>query len=43
MKLFDVYKRIDIEIVKGKKRFMQDAKGNQYLDVFGGHNSVPFQ
>ena len=37
MKLFDVYKRIDIEIVKGKERFVWDAKGNQYLDMFGGH------
>jgi acetylornithine/N-succinyldiaminopimelate aminotransferase len=37
MKLFDVYKRIDIEIVKGKERFVWDVKGNQYLDMFGGH------
>src|SRR5690606_23361574 len=37
MKLFDVYKRIDTEIIKGKERFVWDAKGNQYLDMFGGH------
>lgn len=37
MKLFDVYKRLDIEIVKGDGRFVWDAKDNQYLDMFGGH------
>ncbi len=37
MELFDIYKRMDIEIVKGKGRFVWDARGSQYLDMFGGH------
>lgn len=37
MKLFDVYKRIDIEIVKGKGCYVWDANNNKYLDMFGGH------
>ena len=37
MKLFDVYKRIDIEIVKGKGHYVWDAQSNKYLDMFGGH------
>lgn len=37
MKLFDVYKRIDIEIVKGKGCYVWDTNNNKYLDMFGGH------
>ncbi len=37
MELFDIYNRLDIEIVKGKGRFVWDARGSQYLDMFGGH------
>lgn len=37
MKLFDVYPLFDIEIVKGKGCYTYDAKGNEYLDLYGGH------
>ena len=37
MKLFDVYPLFDIEIVKGKGCFTYDSKGNEYLDLYGGH------
>ncbi|MDR1407078.1 MAG: aminotransferase class III-fold pyridoxal phosphate-dependent enzyme [Tannerella sp.] len=37
MKLFDVYSLFDIEIVKGKGCRVWDAKGNEYLDLYGGH------
>ncbi|MDR0758042.1 MAG: aminotransferase class III-fold pyridoxal phosphate-dependent enzyme [Tannerella sp.] len=37
MKLFDVYPRFDIEIVKGEGCRVWDAEGNEYLDLYGGH------
>ena len=37
MKLFDVYPLFDIEIVKGLGCHVWDSKGNQYLDLYGGH------
>ena len=37
MKLFDVYPLFDIEIVKGKGCYTYDSKGNEYLDLYGGH------
>ncbi len=37
MKLFDVYPLFDIEIVKGKGCRTYDDKGNEYLDLYGGH------
>ncbi len=37
MKLFDVYPRFDIEIVKGKGCQVWDAQGKEYLDLYGGH------
>ncbi len=37
MKLFDVYPLFDIEIVKGKGCHVWDAKGTEYLDLYGGH------
>lgn len=37
MKLFDVYPLFDIEIVKGKGCNVWDEKGQEYLDLYGGH------
>lgn len=37
MKLFDVYPRFDIEIVKGQGCQVWDAEGREYLDLYGGH------
>ena len=37
MKLFDVYPINDITIVKGKGSYVWDDKGQQYLDLYGGH------
>lgn len=37
MKLFDVYPLFDIEIVKGKGCKVWDEKGQEYLDLYGGH------
>lgn len=37
MKLFDVYPLFDINIVKGKGCNVWDDKGQEYLDVYGGH------
>ena len=37
MKLFDVYPLFDINIVKGKGSKVWDDKGNEYLDLYGGH------
>ena len=37
MNLFDVYPLFDIEIVKGLGCHVWDSKGNQYLDLYGGH------
>lgn len=37
MKLYDVYPLFDINIVKGKGCNVWDDKGQEYLDVYGGH------
>ena len=37
MKLFDVYPLFDINIVKGKGGHVWDDKGQEYLDLYGGH------
>lgn len=37
MKLFDVYPLNDITITKAKGSYVWDDKGNQYLDMYGGH------
>lgn len=37
MKLFDVFPLFDLNIVKGKGCYVYDAKGNEYLDLYGGH------
>ena len=37
MKLFDVYPLYDINIVKGKGCKVWDEKGQEYLDLYGGH------
>ncbi len=37
MKLFDVYPLFDINIVRGKGCAVWDDKGQEYLDLYGGH------
>ncbi|WP_026905352.1 aspartate aminotransferase family protein [Pedobacter glucosidilyticus] len=37
MKLFDVYPINNIEIVKGQGSLVWDDKGQEYLDLYGGH------
>ncbi|MFK7113032.1 aminotransferase class III-fold pyridoxal phosphate-dependent enzyme [Flavobacterium oreochromis] len=37
MNMFDVYSVSDIEIVKALGSNLWDKKGNQYLDLYGGH------
>ncbi len=37
MNLFDVYPLFDIEIVSGKGCYTYDDKGQEYLDLYGGH------
>lgn len=37
MNLFDVYPINDISIVKAKGSYVWDDKGDQYLDLYGGH------
>jgi acetylornithine/N-succinyldiaminopimelate aminotransferase len=37
MNLFDVYQINDITIVKAKGSYVWDEKGEQYLDLYGGH------
>ena len=37
MKLFDVYPLFDVNIVKGKGCKVWDDKGEEYLDLYGGH------
>lgn len=37
MKLFDVYPLFDVNIVKGKGCNVWDDKGQEYLDLYGGH------
>ena len=37
MNLFDVYPLFDIAIAKGKGCKVWDDKGEEYLDLYGGH------
>lgn len=37
MKLYDVYPLFDVNIVKGQGCKVWDAKGQEYLDLYGGH------
>ena len=37
MKLFDVYPLFDVNIVKGSGCHVWDDKGQEYLDLYGGH------
>lgn len=37
MKLFDVYPLYNVNIVKGKGCHVWDDKGQEYLDLYGGH------
>ena len=37
MNLFDVYPLFDVNIVKGKGCKVWDDKGQEYLDLYGGH------
>jgi acetylornithine aminotransferase len=37
MKLFDVYPLYDVNIVQGQNCRVWDDKGNEYLDLYGGH------
>lgn len=37
MKLFDVYPLFDINIVKGEGTKVWDDKGQEYIDLYGGH------
>ena len=37
MTLFDVYPLFDINIVKGRGCSVWDDKGQEYLDLYGGH------
>ncbi|WP_017259882.1 aspartate aminotransferase family protein [Pedobacter arcticus] len=37
MKLFDVYPINNINIVKGQGSLVWDSKGQEYLDLYGGH------
>ena len=37
MNLYDVYPLFDVNIVKGEGCKVWDVKGNEYLDLYGGH------
>ncbi len=37
MKLFDVYSLFDVNIVEGKGTRVWDDRGQEYLDLYGGH------
>ena len=37
MKLFDVFPLFDVNIVKGRGCHVWDDKGQEYLDLYGGH------
>ena len=37
MKLFDVYPLYDVEPIRAKDVYVYDAKGTEYLDLYGGH------
>ena len=40
MNLFDVYPLFDVNIVKGKGCKVWDDKGQEYLDLYGGHGVI---
>lgn len=40
MKLFDVYPLYDVSLVKGRGSKVYDEKGNEYLDLYGGHGVI---
>ncbi|MBN2614137.1 MAG: aspartate aminotransferase family protein [Bacteroidales bacterium] len=40
MKLFDVYSRFDIELVKAGGVYVYGSDGTQYLDLYGGHGVI---
>ena len=40
MNLFDVYQQYDINLVGGKACQLQDDKGNEYIDFYGGHGVI---
>ena len=40
MNLFDVYPLFDVNIVKGKGCHVWDDKGQEYLDLYGGHAGI---
>src|ERR1700759_3340055 len=40
MNLFDVYPINDVTIVKAKGSYVWDDKGEQYLDLYGGHAGI---
>ena len=40
MKLFDVYPLFDITLVKAKGTKVWDDKGQEYLDLYGGHGVI---
>ena len=40
MKLFDVYPLYDVSLVKGRGSKVYDDKGNEYLDLYGGHGVI---
>ena len=37
MKFFDVYPRFNVNVVRGKGCHVYDDKGQEYLDLYGGH------
>ncbi len=40
MKLFDVYPRYDVEMVKAEGVFLWDSNNHKYLDLYGGHGVI---
>ncbi len=40
MKLFDVYPRFDVELVKAEGVYLYDKKNRKYLDLYGGHGVI---
>ncbi|MCD8296710.1 MAG: aminotransferase class III-fold pyridoxal phosphate-dependent enzyme, partial [Prevotella sp.] len=40
MKLYDVFPLFDVNVVKGKGCYVYDDKGQEYLDLYGGHAVV---
>jgi len=40
MKLFDVYPRFDIPLIKAKGVYVYDENDQEYLDLYGGHGVI---